>query len=119
MKQTTVEMIRAHLVTASIAATTIDVAVVSLLFFFRFPEAAFETASFRMLMFTLLLAAVLTTRHVARLAFRAALRQHYARFVGPDSDSVSVSARCPARRLVILHLHFTGVPYVPVNRPPL
>jgi len=116
MKHTTVEMIRAHLVTASIAATTIDVAVVSLLFFFRFPEAEFETASFRLLMFALLLAAVLTTRHVAQRAFRAALRQHYARFVGPDSGGVAVSAMCPARSLVILHLHFTGVPYVPSNR---
>jgi hypothetical protein len=109
-------MIRAHLVTASVAATTLDVAVLSLLFFFRFPEAAFETASFRVLMFTLLLAAVLTTRHVARLAFRAALRQRYARFVGPHSDRVCVSAMCPARSLVILHLHFTGVTYVPLNR---
>jgi hypothetical protein len=119
MKPTTVEMIRAHLVTASIAATTIDVAVVSLLFFFRFPESAFETNSFRALTFTLLLAAVLTTRHVARRAFRAALRQRHARFVGPHSDSVCVSEICPARTLVILHLHFTGVPYVPLNRIPL
>ncbi|SEK07746.1 hypothetical protein [Paraburkholderia diazotrophica] len=116
MKQTTVEMIRAHVVTASVAATAIDVAVVSLLFFCKFPESMFETASFRVLTFTLLLAAVLATRHAAHIAFRAAIRRRHARFVGPREDAVCVSSLCPARRLVILHLHFTGMPYVPVNR---
>jgi hypothetical protein len=109
-------MIRAHVVTASVAATAIDVAVVSLLFFCKFPESMFETASFRVLTFTLLLAVVLATRHAAHIAFRAAIRRRHARFVGPQEDAVSVSSMCPARRLVILHLDFTGMPYVPVNR---
>jgi hypothetical protein len=116
MKQTTVEMIRAHLVTASVAAMAIDVTVVSLLFFHKFPATMFETASFRVLTFTLLLAAVLMTRRAAGMAFRAALRRRHARFVGPQGAAVCVSKMCPARRLVILHLHFTGMPYVPVNR---
>lgn len=116
MKQTTVEMIRAHVVTASVAATAIDVAVVSLLFFCKFPESMFETATFRALTFTLLIAAVFLTRHAAHRAFRAAIRRRHARFVGPQEDAVCVSSMCPSRRLVILHLHFTGVPYVCVNR---
>jgi hypothetical protein len=108
-------MIRAHVVTASVAATTIDIFVVSLLFFCKYPESLFETMSFRMLAFALLLAAVLLTRHVARLAFRAAVKRRHAHFIGPRRDAVCVSAFCPARRLVILHLHFTGMPYVPVH----
>ncbi|MBP0594830.1 hypothetical protein J8I87_35245 [Paraburkholderia sp. LEh10] len=115
MNQTTVEMIRAHLVTACLAATVIDLAVMSLLFFCDFPETLFETMSFRMLTFTLLLAAILVTRHAAGIAFRAAMRRRHAHFVG-QGDGVCVSAMCPARSLVILHLHFTGMPYVPVNR---
>lgn len=116
MKQITVEMIRAHVVTACVAATAIDVAVVCLLFFCKFPESTFETTSFRALTFTLLLAAVLVARHAAHLAFRDAIRRRHARFVGPQEDAVCVSPLCPARRLVILHLHFTGMAYVPVNR---
>ena len=115
MKHTTVQMIRAHLVTASVAATAIDVCVVSLLFFCKIPQTLFETTTFRVLTFGLLLAAVLITRHAARVAFRAAVKRRHARFVGPRFDAVCVSALCPARGLVILHLHFTGMPYVPVH----
>jgi hypothetical protein len=115
MKQTTVHMIRAHIITASIAASAIDVLVVSLLFICRIPQTLFETTAFRALTFALLLAVVLVTRHAARIAFRAALRHRHAHFVGPRRDAVCVSAICPARRLVILHLHFTGMPYVPVD----
>ncbi|WP_109482697.1 hypothetical protein [Paraburkholderia sp. C35] len=115
MKHTTVRMIRAHLVTASVAATVIDVCVISLLFICKFPQTLFETASFRLLTFALLLAAVLITRRAAHVAFRAALRRHHAHFIGPRRDAVCVSAICPARGLVILHLHLTGVPYVPLR----
>ncbi|BCF97129.1 hypothetical protein PPGU19_016980 [Paraburkholderia sp. PGU19] len=115
MKQTTVQMIRAHLVTASVAATAIDICVVSLLLFCKFPQTLFETATFRELTFGLLLAAVLITRRAARMAFRAAVKRHHAHFIGPRRDAVCVSAICPARGLVILHLHFTGMPYVPLQ----
>ena len=115
MKQTTVQMIRAHIVTASVAATTIDVFVVSLLFICKFPETLFETTTFRVLTGALLVAAVLITRHAASVAFRAAVKRHHARFIGPRRDAVCVSAFCPARPLVILHLHFTCMPYVPVH----
>ncbi|ACC70370.1 hypothetical protein PPMP20_32410 [Paraburkholderia phymatum] len=115
MKQTTVQMIRAHVVTASLAATTIDVFVVGLLFFCKYPETLFETRSFRELAFALLVAAVLIMRHAARIAFRAAVNRRHAHYLGPRRDAVCVSAMCPARSLVILHLHFTGMPYVPVK----
>ncbi len=115
MKQTTVQMIRAHLVTASVAAMTIDAAVLSLLVFSRYPQTLFETTSFRLLTFVLLLAVVLVTRHAAHVAFRAAVKRRHARFVGPARDAVSVSSVCPARGLVMLHLRFTGMPYVAVD----
>ena len=54
-------------------------------------------------------------KKVLRMAFRTAVKRRHAHFIGPRRDAVCVSAICPARGLVILHLHFTGMPYVPLQ----
>jgi hypothetical protein len=104
-------IVRPYLITASVAAATIDAAAAVAVLGFDVPESLFETAAFRVLGVGLVALVVLATRGAASVAFRTALRERHA-VRSPQADPpVRVSSACPARGLVLLHLAFTGTRY--------
>lgn len=106
MKPSTIDMLRAYLLAASLAAALMEIIVVAALLAFGASARTFQTAPFRLGMAFVILCAVLVIKRIARAAFRSAVTNHYARFSDPRSSSVVVSAACPKRQLVILHLRF-------------
>jgi hypothetical protein len=107
MKTSTREMLRAYLMTASLAATAIEALVLIALFLFDISEVAFQSTAFRLGACAFVVAAVLVTRRLAYLAFRSALKNRYATVFGAEGETISVSRHFPGRRLVILHLRFS------------
>jgi hypothetical protein len=106
MKSSTIDMLRAYLMTASLAAMSIEIAVLVSLELFGVSERVFTSTVFRASAASAIIGAVLMTRHVARIAYRSAVTHHYATLGGTNSQSVAVSPVCPVRMLVILHLRF-------------
>jgi hypothetical protein len=117
MKPAVLDMLRAWLLCASLAAMCIQVvALVSLLF--DVSEASLESVPFRLLAMGCVVTSVLLTRHIASLSFTRALRSRHATFrtAAAESGVVSVASNCPLRRLVILHLRLSGKPFELVQR---
>jgi hypothetical protein len=117
MKPAVVDMLRACLLTASLAAMCLQViALVSLLF--DVSEASLESVPFRLFAVGWVVTSVLLTRHVASLSFTRALRSRHATFRTADAEGgvVSVASNCPLRKLVILHLRLSGRPFELVQR---
>lgn len=107
MKSSTKDMLRAYLMTDSIAAVLMEALALIALAVFGISEEAFQSGAFRIGASVIIVAAVLATRHVAYLAFCSALKNRYARVRGTDTLVVSVSQAFPGRQLVILHLRLT------------
>lgn len=105
MKPATIDMLRAYLMTTSLAAVVTEVLVLVALFGFGMPEYTVHSIAFRVGVVIAVAIIVLVTRQLAQAAFRSAVSNHYATFCG-GSQSISVSRRCPVRQLVILHLRF-------------
>ncbi|VVD94545.1 hypothetical protein PAQ31011_01815 [Pandoraea aquatica] len=108
MKSTTIRMLRAYLIVASLGAVCIDVCVVIAMLVFDVPERVFTSADFRIAMAASLLLLLLATRSLASAAFRAALASRHVMVDGGSSqrESRSVALRddCPHRLLVLLHI---------------
>lgn len=103
MKSSTVEMLRAHLLVASLSATFIDAAVL-VACALGVPERVFESALFRGGVLAAIGLALVVTRSLARLAFRSAVAGRYAIVSDTPCKTVSLSADCPLRLFVIFHL---------------
>ncbi|CAG4892781.1 hypothetical protein LMG31841_02625 [Paraburkholderia saeva] len=117
MKPAVVDMLRAHLLTASLAAMCLQlIALVSLLF--DVSEAALESVPFRLLATGCVVTSVLLTRHVASMSFSRALHSRHATYRAASAQGgvVSVASNCPLRKLVILHLRMNGRPFELLQR---
>jgi hypothetical protein len=114
MKRTTVEMLRAYLMAASLCAACIEVGI-AFAHLFGVADQTFQKPSFRLAGLACIAACVATMRGVAQLAFDQAQKRHYATRAAP-CGFVRVSTRCPWRALVVLHLRFTCEPYALVDR---
>ncbi|WP_228975798.1 hypothetical protein [Paraburkholderia gardini] len=119
MKPAVVDMLRAHLLTASLAAMCFQVIALASLFF-DVSEASLESVPFRVLALGCVVTSVLLTRQVASMSFSRALHSHHAtyRTASALGGVVSVASNCPLRRLVILHLRMSGRPFEVVQRQP-
>jgi hypothetical protein len=106
MKSSTIDMLRAYLMTASLAAMSIEIAALVSLELFGVPAYVFTSTIFRVSALSAIIGAVLVTKHVANVAYRSAVAHHYATSSGSSVQRVVVSPTCPGRMLVILHLHF-------------
>jgi hypothetical protein len=106
MKPATVDMLRAHLMTASVLAMGVEAAVLISLLLFGLSESIFDTPSFRWLVVVMLAGGVMAARWLASIAFARAVRSHHATCRMAPSEFVSLTSNCPLRNLVILHLRF-------------
>ena len=104
MKPSTVEMLRGYLMMASLAATAIDAVVLLAVGVLGVPERAFEAAPFRVGVLVVVALAVFVMRGLARSAFRSAVANHHAIVRDTPCQTVSISADCPFRLLVVFHL---------------
>ena len=106
MKASTIDMLRAYLLTASLAAIAIEAAALLSISLFGVSEDVFTSTTFRAATVVAIVCIVLVTKRVARAAFVSALSHDYAAFADAHSSAISVSPVCPVRTLVILHLRF-------------
>ncbi|AXE96818.1 hypothetical protein [Paraburkholderia terricola] len=112
MKPFTVDMLRAHLMVASLTALAADVlACVTVLVL---PEAhhLFVSAAFRLIALAVMASGVIVTRQFAQAAFEHAVEGRHANAAGFHARPVRIAPGCPRLRLVILHLRLTGKPFV-------
>ncbi|WP_144152426.1 hypothetical protein [Paraburkholderia sp. BCC1885] len=104
MKPATITMLRAYLLTASLAAAAIQVGVLASIGFLGISEDVFTSATFRLAVLAIIACIVLVVKRMARAAFVRALSYDYAVVTDAPSRKTSVSPVCPGRVLVILHL---------------
>lgn len=108
-KSSTVEMLRAYLIAASMGAALIDACVVIAMFVFDVPQRVFTTVDFRLAMGASLVLLLLAMRSVANAAFRAAVSSRHATLCQSGGVSVArpVTLRddCPHRLLVLFHIY--------------
>jgi len=107
MKPSTVDMLRAYLMTASLASVFIVALALAALAVFGLSDETFQTPVFRIGAATAIICLVLLTKKAAKLAFHSAVADRHASPIGPLGHSISVSRECPGRQLVILHLRFS------------
>ncbi|RFU48392.1 hypothetical protein [Paraburkholderia sp. DHOC27] len=106
IKSSTVDMLRAYLITAALAAMSIQVAALVAMDVFGVSEQFFTSSLFRMCAAVVVAAAVLIVKHVANVVYCSAVAHRYATLKGANGQRVAVSLACPVRALVILHLRF-------------
>jgi hypothetical protein len=106
MKPSTTDMLRAYLLTASLAAAAIEAVTLILIGLFGVSEEVFTSTTFRAIVVLTIVCIVVITRQVARAAFVSAVSHNYASFSDGHSNAISVSPACPVRFLVVLHLRF-------------
>ena len=70
---------------------------------------SFTSTPFRLLALAVILSGVIVTRQFAQAAFNFAFQSRHATQAG---RSVLIDADCPWRWFVVLHLRFTGRPFV-------
>jgi hypothetical protein len=106
MRPSTIDMLRAYLLTASLAAIAIEAAALLSIGLFGVSEDVFTSMTFRVASIVAIVCMVLVTRQVARAAFVSALSHRYASFSEEHSNAIILSPACPDRMLVSLHLRF-------------
>ncbi|REG58221.1 hypothetical protein B0G80_0869 [Paraburkholderia sp. BL6669N2] len=112
MKPATVDMLRAHLMVASLTAMGAEVLACVALLVLPVSQSAFSSMSFRLLAIAVIFSGVIVTRQFAHAAFELALQGRFATGVSRPSRPVAIAANCPRRWLVILHLRLTGRAFV-------
>jgi hypothetical protein len=109
MKSVTIDILRAHLMAASLTAVAAEVPVLLALLILPVSPQIFSSTSFQFLALALIVSGVVAMRQIARAAFDLAIQGHYATRGG---QPVLIDADCPRRWFVVLHLRFTGKPFV-------
>ena len=105
MKSSTIRMLRAYLLMASLGAACIDACVVIAVLVFDVPEQIFTSTDFRIAMAASLLLLMLAARSLAASAYQAALASNHATVSGARGRaSVALREDCPNRLLVMLHI---------------
>jgi hypothetical protein len=109
MKPVTVDMLRAHLLVASLTAAGAEAVLCIALLLLPQPQQFFASAPFRLLAIVVIIGGVIATREFAHAAFQVAVQRRHTRTA---AWAVQVAPDCPRRWLVILHLRLTGRPFV-------
>lgn len=112
MKPVTVDMLRAHLMVASLTAMGAEVLVCLALLVLPVSQHTLHSEAFRLLAVALIIGGVIVTREYTNAAFEVALQGRYVTQSGRNAWPVAVASNCPRRWLVILHLRLTGRPFV-------
>ncbi|HYS67112.1 MAG TPA: hypothetical protein VEN30_25360 [Paraburkholderia sp.] len=112
MKSVTVDMLRAHLMVASLTAMGAEVMAWLALLLLPVSQQAFCSTTFRLLAITLIVSGVIVTRRFAHAAFELAIQSRHATVGSRAAWPVAVAANCPRRWLVVLHLRLTGRPFL-------
>ncbi|MFB9123640.1 hypothetical protein E2553_02670 [Paraburkholderia dipogonis] len=112
MKPATVDMLRAHLMVASLTAMGAEVLACLVLLVLPVSQSAFSSMPFRLLAVAVILGGVIVTRQFAHAAFELALQGQFATGASRQSRPVAIAVDCPRRWLVILHLRLTGRAFV-------
>jgi hypothetical protein len=112
MKPLTVDMLRAHLLVASLTAAGAEALVCLALLVLPVSGQFFGSTPFRLLAIAVIVGGVIVTREFAHAAFECAVRNHHTMPAERCASPVEVAPDCPRRWLVILHLRLTGQPFV-------
>ncbi|PCE22159.1 hypothetical protein BWP39_21025 [Paraburkholderia acidicola] len=112
MKLVIVDMLRVHLMAACFAAMGIQVVALLALLVSPLSEQTFDSTAFRICAIVMIGIAVIGARRFAQLAYDAAVQSAHATVQTHRARPVAVSHDCPRRELVVLHLRFTGRPFV-------
>jgi hypothetical protein len=122
MKPVTVDMLRAHLLVASLTAVGAEALVCVALLMLPVSQQFFGSTSFRLLAIAVIVGGVIVAREFAQGAFAQgafalAVDRHHAMPVNRSALPVefAVTPDCPRRWLAILHLRLTGKPLVPAG----
>jgi hypothetical protein len=115
MKRTTIDMLRAYLMAASLCAVGIEFGI-AIAHLCGVADRSFQSLSFRLTGFALIVGCVMAVRCIAHVAFHKAQKRHYASAAQVQCELVRVSVKCPWLALVLLHLRFTCKPYALVDR---
>jgi len=107
MKPFSVDVLRAYLLMASLAASALALCVVAANFLFWVPEGIFLTSRFRICAAAVIVGSIWLTKWLASRAFLAALANHQVVFHGTELKRVVLSDTCARRPLVLLHLRFS------------
>ncbi|MFL9953851.1 hypothetical protein PQR21_17335 [Paraburkholderia nemoris] len=109
MKPVTTDMLRAHLMAASLTAMGTEALALLALLVLPVSQQVFSSTGFQSLALALIVSGVIVMRQFAQAAFDLAIQGHYAT---PAGWPVLIEADCPRRWFVVLHLRFTGKPFV-------
>jgi hypothetical protein len=114
MKPVTVDMLRAHLLVASLTAAGTELVICVALLVLPVSRHFVGSTSFRLLAIAVIISGVLVAREFAQDAFEFAIESRHARQVNRFNcpPGFAVPPDCPRRWLVILHLRLTGKPFV-------
>lgn len=112
MKPATVDMLRAHLMVASLTAMGAEVLAFLALLVLPVSHNAFSSMPFRLLAIAVIATGVVVTRQFAQAAFELALQGRYAIGTHRLARPVAIASDCPQRWLVVLHLRLTGRAFV-------
>ncbi|RKT20490.1 hypothetical protein B0G69_3805 [Paraburkholderia sp. RAU2J] len=115
MKPITVDMLRAHLLVASLTAMGVEALALLALTVLPVSQQVFDSASFRLFAIAVISSGVVVTREFAKAAFERAVQHRHAAPVKETTEAncpVAVTAVCAQRWLVVLHLRLTGRPFV-------
>ena len=110
MKPVTTDMLRAHLMAASLTAMGTEALALLALLVLPISQQVFSSTGFQTLALALIVSGVIVMRQFAQAAFNLAIQQgHYAT---PAGRPMLIEADCPRRWFVVLHLRFTGKPFM-------
>jgi Na+/serine symporter len=112
MKPLTVDMLRAHLLVASLTAAGAEAIVCLALLVLPVSQHFFGSTPFRLLAIAVIVGGVIVAREFAQAAFEFAVKSHHTMPAERSACPVQVTLDCPRRWLVILHLRLTGQPFV-------
>ncbi|MFL6637846.1 MAG: hypothetical protein ACJ8HC_05060 [Paraburkholderia graminis] len=112
MKPVTADMLRAHLMVASLTAVAADLLACVTVFVDPGAEHLFVSAAFRLSSIAVMAGGVMVARQFAQAAFRAAVADRHASVASLCSRPIDLAPDCPRLWLVVLHLRLTGKPFV-------
>lgn len=112
MKPVTVDMLRAHLMAASLTAMGAEALIGLALPVLPISPQTLGSTLFRLFALAAIMSGVFVMRQFAHAAFDLALQSQHAAPASWPTRPISIAANCPWRWLVVLHLRFTGRPFV-------
>jgi hypothetical protein len=112
MKPVIIDMLRAHLLVASVTAAGTEALLGIALPVLPVSDAFFASVSFRLVALAVIVGGVVIAREFAQAAFELAVRRDFAIRAARGARPAVIAVNCPRRWLVVLHLRLTGQPFV-------